>query len=187
MLPSNKLFSTRAEEPHLKPWSISRLNEFHFNQDGVTNHFIDDFLSRICSDKYKGTFAIDTIPLWLAHENYAFFVVNLNPHFIRNNGHFVTIITYPDGCLYIDSFGIGPPKQLEQFFGETKKRVSVNMQQVQTPSSNYCGLYCCLFILFFDRCFSSSPPNFTVKFFDRNLSKNDQKCVNYLKRLITEK
>jgi len=102
----------------------------------------------------------------------------------KNTGkgeHWLSIyFTKDEKCLFLDSLGLGP-----QFYGMEKyikKRatfLSFNKHPIQSMESNFCGLYCLLFILIISRGISFKK---FLQHFSLKTIKNDILIRNLLEK-----
>lgn len=156
---------------------------FYFGKKGVSNLFIHDAINRIRKTKeYKGIYSSNNINKKLNKVSNFCIVVNLNKRAKRNKGHFIVIHASSNRILYFDP--LGNPcyvKSIFKFMKKCKRPIFHNLNQIQDMNSIYCGLYCILFTLYFDR---KKP--FKMIFYKRRnkLKKNDEKCIKYLKKLV---
>ena len=174
---------------------VVRILQRHVDStSGITNTMLNNFCALICENgsspsKYMGVFAADEIPISMLREESDFnIVINLttrasgaiDSHNLRL-GHFVTIHVRPDFVLYIDPIGL-PCIQLEtqHFLTSMKKPVFSNEKKIQSLSSPYCAMYAILYTCYFNE----PRPNFRIEFADNAKKSNDQKCVNYLRRVV---
>ena len=140
---------------------------------GVTNVFIEEILFDNASHFY-GVFSNDNVNPNLKYLNRFSVVCNLS-NGNEDGSHFVAIIALPTYVLYIDSFGLPcVTENLCEFLSTLNKPVYHNSKQIQDFYSNYCGFYCMLYVLYFDK-----ERLFTIEFTD-NLKKNDTLCIKYI-------
>lgn len=144
---------------------------------GITNRFIDSFLVPIANTFY-GTFSADNINQQLLHKERFSIICNLsNAH--EAGSHFVAIIVMPTYIFYIDSFGLVCFTQpIIDFMNKLSRPVFCNVKVLQDPNSSHCGFFSMLFVLFFDM---NKP--FQLKFVTQ-LTDNDSRCTEYIKRMI---
>lgn len=160
---------------------------------GMSNDAVEQLCRQICSSRFQGVFSADKIPVArLARMGDFVIVVNLG----RSDmpvGHFVTLSKRERDSYvgYMDSFA------LPCFQPDVKKFVKICAgsgsalmsdairygvrRRVQSPKSAHCGLYATLFAAYVDR-----EPEFEMAFKLRNLAGNDERCVRYLRRIISE-
>jgi len=60
--------------------------------------------------------------------------------------HWVMWYNLPDKCVYIDSYGLAPPKKLESYLRKGNKELLYNDKQFQHDTTASCGLFCCYLI-----------------------------------------
>ena len=148
--------------------------------EGVSNHFITSILEPTCED-FRGVFSADTIPvLQLLQYDTSSIVCNLSKVGERGS-HFVTIICQPNRVLYIDSLGLPSlVPAINSFLLKFKKPIFCNSRQIQDAASKFCGFYCILFVLYFNR------PATPLRFESANLLLNDQLCVKKICELLNK-
>ena len=140
---------------------------------GITNIFIEEILFNNTSH-FHGVFSSNNINLSLKHLTKFSIVCNLSNE-NEDGSHFVAIIVLPTYVLYIDSFGLPcVTESVCKFLSLLNKPIYHNSKQIQDFSSNYCGFYCMMYVLYFDK-----ERSFTVKF-TNNLKKNDMLCIKYV-------
>lgn len=146
--------------------------------EGVSNHYIDSVLRPTCVN-YCGVYSANNIPLTLKKKNVFSIVCNLSNEG-QAGSHFVTILSFPDYVLYIDSLGLPCiTKPILNFLSRLNKKVFYNRMQIQSAKSKFCGFYCILFVLHYDT-HSRIKLNFTQK----NLLLNDKRCINYITKML---
>ena len=159
----------------------------------MSNETLERFCFRVCGNDFKGVFSADYIPLFLAAKSRFVIIANLGARRgVRTElpvGHFVTIAALPDVILYIDSYGLPSVEpNINKFLKICRRPVQFNLRQIQTYDSVYCSFYAMMFTCFVDKfVFRDSMPAIRVpklRFEKRNLKKNDELCVKYLKRIL---
>lgn len=177
---------------------MEELDVSTITNDGVSNVFMEDFLSHFPLVNFKGVFNSHNINSHFFEnvspgENFSLIVNILEDS--NEGGHFVCIVGTQKAITYIDTFGlvcIDPSIQkfiqtcVKKHFKSDKCKVLFNDKTIQHEESNYCGLYCVLFIIYFDECCTYFKEKNHLNFHDKpaQLMKNDAKCVYYLKRII---
>lgn len=154
-----------------------------------SNVDIHSFLSRMNLQDYRGIFASDDIDPTLTKTKNFSIVVNILPiNQSHQVGHFISIIGRANSVLYIDTLGmecIFPP--IARFLEKCQRPIFYNEKQIQSMSSNYCGLFCILFVLFFDRK-KKKHKNTTNRLLfykkNKNLIKNDRLCEMYIRTFM---
>jgi hypothetical protein len=146
--------------------------------EGISNHYIESILHPTCT-KFIGVFSANTLPTKLLEQNTFSIVCNFSKAG-ETGSHFVSIISLPDRVLYIDSLGLPcPVQEICSFLMQLKKPLFTNSKQVQASASKFCGFYCILFVLFFDK-----PTSLHLQFDDVNLLNNDNLCIKYIQELL---
>ena len=132
------------------------------------------FLKQHC-DSYIGIFSPDTLPE--SHIHTGCLVCNLSNSNTLGS-HFVSIIMQTDRVLYIDSFGVPcENEEIQSFLSAQTRPVFYNSTMIQDINSSFCGFFCILFCLYFDR---KTP--FRLLFYSK-LIQNDLLCVQLINRL----
>lgn len=149
----------------------------------ATSSFIDDFLREI--PNYITCLPSDLITNvvnypWVKSET-AFFVVNLSPSYILDDGHWILVIMYDNGdCELFDSLALAkeylPPDILK--FLSIFKKVSFNRIQIQADHSNFCGVFVIARALSLIK--SVTLPQFMENFHKEMLDKNDHIVTEYV-------
>ena len=156
--------------------SINTLS-WHLNKDGLSDTLLKDLIEKAnVGSVFDGIFPLQAIPSKLRKKKSFVIIVNIGYHF-------VTVYATKDFVYYVDSFGKKPPQTLySSFLDFCERPVYFNSSQVQSKHSTHCGLYSCLFTIYF----SKKIPNFTLHFEKKKtlLQKNDKKCIEFLKTLI---
>jgi len=154
-----------------------------FDERGVTNKFLEDFLLHVCDPSfYGGVFASDEFSMkMLEGEKRKGWIINLNPRRIKEGGHFICLIQDFDQLIYIDPVGIPcMTATLRKIFKQSGKKLYFNCSQIQNPTSNTCGIFSVLFLVYFSR----PERSFNMKFDTQQNKKNDKLCFYYLKKLV---
>lgn len=162
---------------------------------GMSNHDIEALLRPLCSN-FQGVFSADTIPPCLLQPSPPPSQQQQRPHFsivcnlseVDEPGtHFVTILSFANFVLYLDSLGLPcttPP--IAAFLRQLNKPVFSNRLQIQDATrSNYCGLYCILFILHFSHRCSSDARFFWWKE-KHELFRNDAMCLKCIRKILNK-
>ena len=144
---------------------------------GVTNIFIQNVLEQ-SAENFIGVFSSNELGNILP--NSGSFVINLSPSGTLGS-HFVTVVARKTDVLYIDSLGLpctndNIKKILKSFMLPIKE----NQVQIQHFKSIYCGFYCILFCIYYDK---ERKENLI---FSKNLLKNDQLCIEYIKMFVRQ-
>lgn len=144
---------------------------------GISNVFIDSILSPICH-KFIGVYSANTLPNYNIPTTFSL-VCNLSP-LGEPGSHFVTVISQKECVLYVDSLGFTcVTPQISQFLHHLKKPVLYNTLQIQDFESNFCGFYCILFCLFYDK-----PRLLSLKFSKTQLKSNDVRCIKFIQQIL---
>lgn len=94
---------------------------------------------------FKGIFACDKLPMKAVLKP-SFYIANTDPSY-KPGQHWVAFY-FPrnEPAEYFCSLGQPPIKPFKLFLKRNSKFFLYNKRQIQHPSSNLCGLYCCVFI-----------------------------------------
>lgn len=172
--------------------SNSMTDPDHEKRRGISNHAIETVLRGTCRD-FRGVFSSNTIPSCLLQhrDRWNRFSIVCNLSEVNEPGtHFVSIIAFPSFVLYLDS--LGQPctvTSIVEFLRQLKKPVFYNTRQIQDVSSDFCGLYCILFVLHFNhRDDSIDDPSLSTafKWKTRHLLLNDLICAKKLRELLNK-
>ena len=107
-----------------------------------SNIFINDLLK---DEKYFiGCYSKDNIPLI---ENNESIIINTQNSFSKKVRHWIAL-TRNDKNIYIfDSFGVSYiPQEINSVYNKFK--IVTNIYRIQNISSNRCGMFCILFVLY---------------------------------------
>lgn len=129
---------------------------------------------------FKGVYPCDKLPSKFSLPGA--FVVNLSQHY-ESGSHWVAIYINEYGqAYYFDSFGFDIRNQyINRFLRLHSKNVIFNKRQLQHITSNKCGKFCCVFIVYVLKC---APINRFINMFSLNLFINDiviESVFSYLK------
>ena len=135
----------------------------------------DTFLSYYIT----GVFSEDTFPFTLAGSSYGF-IVNTDKHDLPGK-HWVAFYVSADGQGYfMDSFGKHPlyySQRFYRFFTENHLELIYNKKQLQSTSTNFCGLYSCYFLLMLSR---NQSYCYVLDVFADNTTLNDSYVYNLM-------
>lgn len=91
--------------------------------------------------QYGGVYCRDKMPTLQKK----FYVLNMDKS-TGTGTHYAMIYNCRDKeCIYVDSFGVTPPPEVEKLMKKTKKKLLSTDVQLQDISSNVCGLYAIYF------------------------------------------
>lgn len=158
---------------------------------GMCNRDIARVLRRTCPD-FWGVFSADTIPPFppqQSREARRFSLVCNLSKVDEPGSHFVSIVSFPRYVLYLDSLGLPcTSPHIREFLRQLKTPTFYNTLQVQDLSSDFCGLYCILFILHFSLRDSSetSSPLTGFQWEQSNLLLNDIMCAENVLALLNK-
>lgn len=164
---------------------------YHLSEKGISGRVINDFLfSMGVSPRFGGTLYYAKLKGNDLKRGLAYFKSKNKKEcltlIVNTGGHWVTIASTNSTIYYINSTG-GPidRKPLHDALVQTaqmgNKTLLRNLVKVQADSSNYCGLYACLWVLYLDKKFKGK-----IKFDRVNLERNDKKCYQYLQQAIKQ-
>lgn len=134
---------------------------------------------KVCSKLFLDVFARDEIPKSITSTPACFI---LNTHVRTKPGeHWLAVYIDEENKLeFFDSYGRAPDLyKLTNYLNNLSKDVSYNRQRIQ-GNSQFCGLYCLLFLLFRAR-------NKEKKFFSsftNNYKKNDKFIIDQIKNYV---
>ena len=138
---------------------------------GISNDAVDELCRLLSPTHYGGTFAAEDLPKKIKTPSN--FIINIG-------GHFVTLVVQPKYCLYIDPFGLPCLNQyLQKCIRLLDRALYYNQRQLQSPKSLYCGLYCILFTLYFDKARKNK-----LTFHRKKLLANDRRCLYYIHEMV---
>ena len=105
------------------------------------------------------------------------FIINTEPRH-QSGGHWLAVFYNKNGfCDFFDSYGHSPSYfGLHTFLQKTSNGWTFNKRCIQ-GSSQYCGYYCVLYLLYKSR----NQEMLFFKFFGVNSSKNDEKIKKLIK------
>lgn len=153
------------------------MKNFGITEFGLTDLYIDTILNQSC-ENFKGCYSCDNIPNSISKMKNASIIINLSPE-SHSGTHFVTIILKPKSIFYIDSFGRECQNvKINEFMLKCDRPISFNTICIQDLYSNYCGFFCMMFCLYYDK-----PRSYKL-IFSKKLSDNDMISVDYINQLI---
>jgi len=162
---------------------MSSLNKNNMNKNGISNTFLEQ-LSKMMLENATNFTGVHLLDSWnIPDENNWCSIINLmtkNEAKNQQTGHFVSIISNGKFILYFDPLGLPPTREeIRKKLIEKNLPVYFNHKTIQSTSSNYCGLFCLLFLL--KQYNKGENVYFTKGDFD---SKNNMRCIKYLKSCI---
>jgi hypothetical protein len=150
---------------------------------GISNNYIDSFL-RYVTNNYIGVFSANNLPKNL-HKTETFSLICNHDKVGEAGSHFITIVHCGTCIMYIDSLGQPCPiDDIRNFLWSFQLPVFYNSRQLQPTNSSFCGFYCILYVLYFDKLFNSIVPPSRLIFNVKKLSSNDMLCIRQIKRLL---
>jgi len=107
--------------------------------DSISNFQIDHYYAN--NKLYGGCFSKDL--LRNKSPDGKFYIINLQNSNAGNGSHWVAITDFDGRCLYVDSYGIFPPPEIEAFMSRSKNSVrKYSDDQLQEIDSSRCGYFC---------------------------------------------
>ena len=151
--------------------------------DGVTNNYIEGFL-RPLTNHFIGVFSADNLPTNLSKTK-TFSLICNHDKVGEPGSHFITVVHLGFCIFYIDSLGL--PCRIDDitnFLGSFQLPVFYNSRQLQAIDSSFCGFYCILYVLYFDKMFESIGFNSKLVFNLDNLALNDKLCIQQIIKMF---
>lgn len=185
----NPLGQTRVTVPAGRTWlqKLGSMVAVNVNpkKGGITNRTVEALCKLKCGERFIGVFSADCIPKDLGNWSRFIVIINLGRRG-RSVGHFVTIVGRPSSIHYLDSYGL-PPFQPDvvRFLESCHRPVHHNREQIQSITSQHCGLYAILFACVADGKEKSSNVTFHTGGNEKAMRKNDFLCRRYLKRIYS--
>ena len=118
---------------------------------------------------FIGCFPIDKIPKLNRKES---IIINSDKHDEEGTHWMGLKITSKNVCLYFDSFGEPPNKDITNFLSKYYNKLVYNSTQVQSVFSNKCGEFSMQFVCIVED--KKSFNSFLSKFNHKNLLANDR-------------
>ena len=113
------------------------------------------------------------------------FIVNTDP-IAKHGSHWIAIFFYSvNYCEFFDSLGHPPAyyhKHFEKFIKSFANEYIYNRQKIQMMTSNVCGVYCLMFILY---CCHGKRLCIFQRLFSKNKLHNDTFIMRMYKHYIT--
>ena len=106
----------------------------------LSNFDLEDAARKLKIPYFKGVFLLDTLPRKPNKKECG--IVNLD----KSGGpgtHWVAWYKNSKTKIYLDSYGIQPPKEVKKYLG---KGINYNTDRVQTAGEVFCG-HLCLYVL----------------------------------------
>lgn len=117
-----------------------------------------------------------------------FYLVNLDLS-TGPGTHWTALVIHDKKAIYIDSFGIYPPKDIEDKLFKLKlKSIHYNSTQYQDTTSNSCGLYfiaSCHFLMHNNYSIKKFNQDF-LKMFSTNLIHNEKVVKKYIETMLKQ-
>lgn len=123
-----------------------------------------------------GVFASDTLPHCVNLPSYI--VVNTDPHTEEGSHWYGIYIDVNKNAIFFDSYGRRAPNEVLIFLRRCANRWHQNDLLMQNFSSNVCGQYCLLFLLFMYN-------NYNLREFQSLFSKNLFQNDNIVKKMFS--
>lgn len=177
-----------------------RIRENVNAEKGIRNVTIERFCYAACdSETFRGVFAADCIPFKLQILPSFIIVINLGKvknvprTFARGvlpTGHFVAVAADRSRLYYFDPYGLkADVKEVNHFLKGCGRKIEYNRTRVQSWKSNYCGLYCILYVCYSDGTRAHKIGKKGLRFYsnqsEKKLLQNDRRCVDYLKQMFS--
>jgi len=151
--------------------------------NGVTNHYLEGFLKPL-TKHFIGVYSADNLPANLSKSKKFSLICN-HDKVGEPGSHFITVVHLGFCILYIDSLGL--PCRIEDirnFLLFFQLPVFYNSRQLQSIESSFCGFYCILYVLYFEKMFDSHVFNSKLVFHLNNLILNDQLCIKQISNML---
>lgn len=116
------------------------------------------------------------------------YIINLANH-NQSGTHWVCFQKIDNTIYYCDSYGVVAPQNQVDLFANLSYKLYYNKVQVQDFSSNFCGLFCVLFLYIIQNNLNNPTEacKLFVKVFNTNkkdLKLNDEILYDYIKALL---
>lgn len=131
----------------------NKFNAYLLKNNGLSNYEIEIFLKKHCTNNFKGVYSADEIPTELSSFPTFSIVCNLDKK-IQVGSHFVVILGFPTYIFYIDPLGNKcTTPAIRVFLNKNAKERDIyyNTVQIQDLFSLYCGVFCIMYILYYDK------------------------------------
>ena len=92
--------------------------------------------------------------------------------------HWVSVHNIGTTCLYFDSYGVIPPKEIVQFMKQSKKKILYNIYRIQSFTSFLCGYYCIDFVE--SMLNGMTYMDWLLQYDPKHFQKNDEKVLRNL-------
>jgi len=111
------------------------------------------------------------------------YIINLDNH-NQKGSHWTALVMTKNDCLYMDSFGMNMPQEVEDFLKKKYKKdtINYNTKIIQDINSTYCGYFCIAFLKSNKRNRNKSLMQKLKAYqnlFSTETNKNDKLLVNF--------
>jgi hypothetical protein len=133
---------------------------------------------------FCGTYSCNNIPKDIAKLSIFSIICNIDK--VGEIGsHFITIIGRSKRIMYIDPLAYPcTNKYIAKFLKKAQqynnRKLEIQNVPIQHPISTYCGYFCMVFVLFFEK----DNHGIKLKFNKHKLLLNDIKCIKYLVQFL---
>ena len=131
-----------------------------------------------------GVFSKDRLP---TERRVGSYIVNMDDYDNSSGSHWISFKIFDNGkAVYFDSFGVIPPKDVDEFL-KIFKPIAWNNRHIQDIKSENCGRFCLLFIKYFNDFDTKKNDVFEayddfLNVFSNDAKKNDKILFELLKR-----
>jgi len=150
---------------------------------GITNNYIESFL-RPLTKHFIGVFSANNLPNNLLKTKKFSLICN-HDKLGEEGSHFITVLHCGFCIIYIDS--LGQPctiNDIRNFLLSFHLPVFYNARQLQSINSSFCGFFCILYVLYFDKLFDNFVYSSKLVFNVNELSSNDILCIKHIIKLL---
>jgi hypothetical protein len=146
------------------------------NKNKKLGELSDIDIKQICKKiglKLVGVFSKDQIPKKFKDGNY---IINMQDHNKGENSHWISCVNSKGNKanIYFDSFGVIPPKEVEDAM--SKQGFYFSVKQVQGYNSSNCGWHCIHVLKLLQDGYNF---NDIINSFGKNKKENDKILENY--------
>ena len=152
------------------------------SRNGLSNFYIEDILFPL-SKVFKGVYSCNVLPQFNKSKNFSC-IVNLS-HSSQKGTHFVAIFYKHENkkIMYFDSYGLPLVNvYIKKFINNYDINFVFSTRQIQSLQSDFCGYFCCAFVISIER--NVSFVDFCNCFDYIDLEKNDDYVINMLQDII---
>jgi len=155
----------------------------------MSNNQVNRILRRAKIKHFRGVYSCNNIPKILPKNIQKSFSLIINLSKINTIGtHFISLIYNNKTLLYLDPLALN--FTIHNYINEfiltlpSKTKLIFINKPIQDVNSDYCGLFCIFFVLYFSEKYDFNNKNKIIPFRQKKLAVNDKICEKNVKTLL---